>query len=275
MTDVSVLQLDTGECIYDSATSLVINSYYNDYMNIILCMLYVSISLVVFRASMHILHTLLRIFGYPDKDRLLKGQSTKSWVILSTVVTVYMIVHSLLKHSIYIGDVECMVIESHDIKESLIPLSVISGYFIYDILYHKLTREQIFHHILGILPILMVFVSNNSAIYYTEVLLITEVSTIFLNMMYLCTKTKNRKIFFTICFISSFFAVRVMFIFILLTKMASCFRLCLSHVIIASAISSLYILNLYWFYMVVLKFINLILRQGKKGVQPSVVKNLN
>jgi hypothetical protein len=206
-----------------------------------------------------------------EKDTM----KSKYWCIISMLIVGYLGINSLVKNclyglyglyglnslnsfTIYQSIASCSQIENYDLSQSMYPLGILTGYFVHDIIFNSPSPQFIFHHLLSICSSFVIIYSEYSiGAYYHEILLITEISTIFLNMYHLCVNTEKRKIVCMILFTLSFTIVRPFYIFMVLLKIFECFRYETLYVTMCVLVFSLYVLNMYWYYAIIRKIYNL------------------
>lgn len=186
--------------------------------------------------------------------------SSKNWCVTSTLVVGYLGITSLIEYGLSDMNIKsCTQIENYDLTHSMYPLGILTGYFVYDIIFNSPSPQFLFHHILGIgSSIIIIFTGYSIGAYYYELLLITEISTVFLNMYHLCVNTKKRKLACMTLFTLSFTIVRPLYMFRVLIKIFECFRYEKLYCALCVSVLSLYALNMYWYVAIIKKIYNLI-----------------
>lgn len=213
---------------------------------------------------------------YETKTNLINiqvGHDVKSknfaWTIVATIIVGFLGIDTLYTHGINPCSVSCSVIEKYDIKNVTESLAMLTGYFLYDILFRRPAKEYIFHHSIGIISSFIIMTSLYSiGAFYAHILLITELSTIFLNMYHLSENTKILKIFSMIMFTFTYTVVRIVHIFVIITKIFQCTRndtFDIYYVIMCIMVFALYLLNVYWFIKIINKLSRIISGKEKNN----------
>lgn len=120
---------------------------------------------------------------FTDKN-MVKSSMTIQWLIVSMIVSMFMGFTSLNKFfPILLNMSENMFDNDYDVYDSIDNISVFVGYIVHDLIFNKPSRTYIFHHVLCLLPIIIFSIYEYSkGMMVGEILLIAEISTIFLSM---------------------------------------------------------------------------------------------
>lgn len=129
-------------------------------------------------------------------------------------------------------------------------VSYLVSYFMYDLLFNKLNRDFIFHHIM-ILGSLVLYVLSEKYTFYVYILIMTEISSIFLTLTHLANNNIIKKIYIVL-FVITFFLIRLCLVGITLLIIFR-FESYSDKVVLLPPYISIYLLNLYWFRLIVKK----------------------
>jgi hypothetical protein len=206
---------------------------------------------------------ILKFLGYTDieEKNLSRGQYVRQYNILSMIITGILSYTSYLKYNSYLT---CDMIYNYDSEQVFFQITLLFSYFMYDIIFHKLTIEYYFHHTLGIIPVLMiVFFDVKFFPYYFLGGLITEFSSVPLALTYI-TSGLTKKIT-QIIFAITFFLVRPVFLSIILKKLLACYNDDPCYIAGLVILALLYVLNIYWFLFICRKIYRLFDQKSNKN----------
>jgi hypothetical protein len=214
--------------------------------------LFVTILVVIFTVIEKTIKNLLEMCDHTDtmNQNLKNGQSTRQWNILATIILSILVSMILGEHQI---ESNCEQIISYDAKKSYIPILIFTSYIMYDLIAHRLTLLNYFHHAIGLIPVLLVFLTQyQPGAYLIVTTLLIEISTIPMGLMYVVPKT-YQSMFKTI-FGLTFFLARPVFLTYVIMVTYGCMLDDMIYYTCVGFLGSLYILNLYWFVGIYRKF---------------------
>jgi len=198
----------------------------------------------------------LQSYDYTDihEETIEKGHYTRQINIMSAVMTGLLAFSSLVENGIpYISDkCECDDIRKYDVEKHAWPIILALSYFAYDSIFHKLTLIYYVHHFFGFFPVIVFLITKNSyGIYFSIALLLTEWSSLFLNLSY--TVSDRIKKFLQCVFFLTFILVRPVYMTTILKKIYECPpQIFIEYVGVASVVL-LYVMNLYWCILLIRK----------------------
>jgi hypothetical protein len=177
---------------------------------------------------------------------------TTQWLLISTFVTIYLGITPLLKHGYFVDHINCNVLENTPIKESITLLSVFVGYLWYDLLFNNISTMYKCHHLLCSLSVVMVVCKNHSpGVMFSELLMMAEISTIFLNLKMITDGFLNKM--FSFLFMITFILFRPLYMPQVFLKMIECFKYDVTYIIIVVSFASLLLMNFYWGILIIRK----------------------
>lgn len=224
------------------------------------CVILILIS--TFALAENIIKLILSLFHCTDIDnkKLKKGESTRQWNILSTIILMVLIWYIMTHHQI---SNQCNKIYDYDVIESFVPLVLFCSYIIFDLIYHEMSRLNYFHHAISLIPVLMIFLTKyQTGSYYAVSALLTELSTVPMGMIYIVPKRYQSicKIIFAV----TFFFARPMFLTYIVAITYKCMKNELTYLICILFLVLLYCLNLYWFVGIYNKYCDYYNEKKKK-----------
>ena len=199
----------------------------------------------------NILELILKKMKYTDIDesKIQRGHYTRQVNILSSIITFILATSAYMEHgyTLQLPDT-CDSIRSHDINRSIWSILLVTSYFLYDALAHRLTVEYYLHHFAGLIPlVLIVFTQNNYGMYLASIGLLVEFSSIIMNFIFITTgKTKR---FFRYLFFVVFIVVRPIYMTYILAMIFKCRPESYVEYLIGAGFLFEYLLNLKWFVM--------------------------
>lgn len=228
--------------------------------HIINFILTIFITFFAIECSIRILNKILVCCGYESKKQVV--------TIVQTIILGYFGIKSMHRHGFDAYNIECSEINNFHSPDTLFFCGLLVGYFLHDTIFQKPSKEYIFHHILGtIASLAVVFTQYHVSAYYYEILLILEITNIFLNMYYLSINTKIIKLVSMILFASSFTVIRVMYIPVILFRLIKChdgsfygLNSYIYNLIIVNTLI-LYALNIFWYCKIINKLMEIIIKR--------------
>lgn len=218
--------------------------------------------IVIFLCAEKMIKCILEWFTYTDTDdgKLKKGESTRQWNILSITILSVLIYSILSQHQFHN---QCDTIIEYDVTKCFIPFALFASYAIYDILFHKMTPIYYFHHTIGLLPVLVLFLTKyQPGTYYGVSALLTEISTLPMGMVFIAPK--NQQTVWKMIFACVFFLVRPIFLTYVVMIASKCMLYETTYVLCYSFLMALYCLNLYWFRGICKKYCEIINEKKNK-----------
>lgn len=191
----------------------------------------------------------LRFKQILEKNSINQSNQTRDivWDIVSTIITAYLGFGALYRHGYFISSVSCSTIKSYDMSSYsfVLPCSVIMSYMLYDLMFNKLSNLYKFHHLISVIPLtILIIFSNSYGAYFTDVLLMTEISTVFLNGGFILTNLKRT--ISRVLFICTFMIFRPVLIIYVFLKMLECNDGGYFFMFMFTCLSLLATLNGYW-----------------------------
>lgn len=177
---------------------------------------------------------------------------TTQWLLISAFVTIYLGITPLLKHGYFVDHISCNVLENTPIKESIMLLSVFVGYLWYDLLFNNISKMYKCHHLLCSMSVVMVVCKNHSpGVMFSELLMMAEISTIFLNLKTVTDGFLNKM--FSLLFMIIFILFRPLYMPQVFLKMIECIKYDFTYIIIVVSFASLLLMNFYWGIIIIKK----------------------
>lgn len=248
--------------VYDRFTPFI-GVYRTDFVLNVVCVMCVIYFLTKIVEDAITFNSTSEYIGYKEYIK------TRVWTIVATIVVGFLGINTLYTRGINPYSVSCAYIEAYDVEKSIDSLAILTGYFLYDILFRKPAKEYVIHHSIGIVASFIIMASLYSpGAFYTQILLITELSTIFLNMYHLCVNTKILKIFSMIMFTVTYTIVRVVYIFVVLTKIFQCAQyepFDIYYALLCIMVFALYALNIYWYCKLIAKLSRIVSGKDKNN----------
>lgn len=185
-----------------------------------------------------------------DDKKLKNGESTTQWNILSVIILSFLTFNVLTHHHIHN---QCESIYGYQAHDSFVPLVIFSAYIVFDLLFHKMLPLTYFHHAIGLIPILIIFLTKyQPGSYYAVTALLTEISTIPLGLIYVVSD--RWKPHFKILFALTFFLARPVFLSYVIMITYKCMLDDITYIVCIVFLTMLYCLNMYWFIGIYKKY---------------------
>lgn len=201
---------------------------------------------------------------------------SKQWIGISTITTLILGITPIIKYGIYncifLNSTTRNMIITNNFIGNMYTLSLFVAYLWYDLLFnilnildihniykkiktlHKTDIIYICHHLLCTLPMIwFVFSEYALGIYFSEILLISELSTVFLNLKLATKIYKNLNNMFSFLFMITFLIVRSVFMPIVLYQIYMCFENSYQYYFVIGSFLCLIILNMYWTILIISK----------------------
>lgn len=152
--------------------------------------------------------------GYYKKytdSKVRTGSLTIQWSIVSMIVSMFMGFTSLSKFFPVLPNI-IMFDNDYDIYSSVDTVSVFVAYVMYDLIFNRPPKTYIFHHVLCLMPIVIFTIYEYSyGMMVGEILLIAEISTIFLSMKsFIKYITESNMKIVNILFVATFVTFRTL-----------------------------------------------------------------
>jgi hypothetical protein len=198
---------------------------------------------------------ILEKLGYDDihKKNIKPGHYTRQVNIISTIITGILASMAIHEHIFNYIPATCEYIRTYDVNKQFWPIALVVTYFAYDAIHHKLSKGHYFHHGVGFITGLSLFLLKNSfGIYFSSAMMIMEASSVPMNLSYVVAP-KHKKIV-QIIFALVFTLVRPFYMSILLWRMSYCPPQTMIECMAVVAYLGIYILNMYWFVLICKKF---------------------
>lgn len=197
-----------------------------------------------------ILQKVLELMKYTDihDHTLAKGHYTRQVNLICTFITGTLAISSLREHGLAQKNATCEFIRSYELDSQYLTVLMFLSYLAYDAVFHKLSIEHYIHHSLGFFSVSAIFFSgSNYGAYFISIGLLIELSTVPMNLIFV-TSGKTKDILMGM-FVITFFIVRPIFMFSMLSKMVECKPQTNVEWFGFGAFIALYLLNLYWFIL--------------------------
>lgn len=179
-------------------------------------------------------------------------KDTRAWLLLTTPLIAYIGFNSLINYGYNLGFQNCANIASFPASEAFVPFGLFTAYVWYDLFFNNLPFIFVFHHIIaGFVPVIMYLLNDRIGIYFTLIVMISEISTVFLNIVYL-TNGWFRS-FFKLVFTFTFIVFRPILYTSILFNVINCneyFTTSFGYFVAFFSISFLWIINLYWLMII-------------------------
>lgn len=237
--------------VFKNEISNLINKL-NDHQ--ILLFSYVLMFMILFALSYNVLKAVLTYIGCTNTDsKNTKSRSmTTQWLLISSIVTSYLGFTPLFKHGYFVDHINCNILKTYDISQSILLLSLFVGYLWYDLLFNNISKMYKCHHLLCSLSVVMVVCKNHSAgVMFSELLMMAEISTIFLNLKMITTHLIKK--IFSLMFMITFILFRPIYMPQMFLKMLECIKYDFTYIIIAVSFASLLLMNFYWGFLIIKK----------------------
>lgn len=179
-------------------------------------------------------------------------KDTRAWLLLTTPILAYIGLDPLIKYGYNIGVYECAKIASINHTDVFVPFGIFTAYVWYDLFFNRLPTIYVIHHIIiGFVPMIMYFANDTIGMYFTLLVMISELSTVMLNISMLMPAGWFRS-FFRLLFAFAFILFRP----IMYTSIAINIFICnnyftfVGYCIAAITITFLSIINIYWTFCI-------------------------
>lgn len=218
----------------------------------ILFFTYVFLWMILFGLIYNIFKIVLARIGCVNTDsKITKSRSmTSQWLLISSIVTTFLGISPLLKHGYFVNHITCDILNNTDIIQSIPVLSIFVAYLWYDLIFNQISTMYKFHHLICSLSVVWVIsIGHSAGVMFSEILLIAEISTIFLNLKMITTGFVKNMI--SLLFMITFIIFRSMYMPNVLLKMFECFSYDLSYIVIITIFTSVMIINYYWTVLII------------------------
>jgi hypothetical protein len=227
------------------------------YENQIMFFTYIFSLMILFGVSYIVLKYILRFCDCKNTDsKKTKGRSmTTQWIVISSIVTTYLGITPLLKHGYFVNHITCeklLSTTSSSMNESIPLLAVFVAYLWYDLMFNNISYMYVCHHLICCLPVIwVVCIDHTPGIMFSEILMIAEISTIFLNLKMITNGIINKIL--SLVFMITFILIRPIYMPQVLFKMFECWEQNFTYNVIIVAFVSLMIMNFYWSVLIIRK----------------------
>src|SRR5579872_624955 len=210
--------MDVDVCDINYTTLSCDPQFTHIFRNQLMFMAYVIIFTMMCGIAFNVFEYVCKILGSKNTGPSSTGDRsmTTQWLIISTLINIYLGGSSLLKHGYYVNHVTCDVLDNADISQLILPLSVFVSYLLYDLLHNSIGNIMKLHHFICILPVIwFIMISHSAGALFTEIIMIAEISTVCLNL----------KLFsglFTPVFVISFYLLRPLYMPQVFLKVLEC-----------------------------------------------------
>ena len=218
--------------------------------------------MVLLGISYNLLKPILRHYGCTNTDSKIVGSRsmTTQWLIISSVITSYLGLTPFIKHGYFVNHITCDILNNTDIYQSIPVLSLFVAYLWYDLIFNKISTMYKFHHIICSIPVVwFISIEHSAGIVFAEILMIAEISTIFLNLKMITSGLIKNIV--TLLFMITFVVFRPVYMPQVLFKMFECMPLSLDnklqydapYIVMTGVFTCIMILNLYWTVLIIKK----------------------